>query len=165
MSGYCGYSMSNNAVDAYRCGEMPLSKWLKTDLIDAIEDAIEDKTDIAKFKKLTVKQLKEYLLYESSWHHTSKMYNETSFYSIDEDSIDRFLKGELVITNEKSKEPKKQKEMIEIEYPVWGGTKKHPKIVGYETMTGEIKGDWCVSSLGRKKLSGNWIKVIKQWNI
>lgn len=60
MSGYCGYSMSNNAVDAYRCGEMPLSKWLKTDLIDAIEDVIENKTDIAKFKKLTVKQLKEY---------------------------------------------------------------------------------------------------------
>lgn len=92
------------------------------------------------------------------------MYNETSFYSIDEDNIDRFLKGELVITNEKVK-VSKQKEMIEIQYPIWGGTKRHPKIVGYETMTGEIKGDWCVSSLGRKKLSGNWIKVIKQWNV
>ena len=55
--------------------------------------------------------------------------------------------------------------MIEIEYPVWGGTKRHPKIVGYETMTGEIKGDWCISSTGRKKLSGNWIKVIKKWNV
>lgn len=93
MSGYCGFSMSNNAVDVYRCGEMPLSKWLKTDLINAIEDVIEDKADIAKFKKLTVKQLKEYFLYESSWHHTSKMYNETSFYSIDEDNIDRFFSG------------------------------------------------------------------------
>ena len=164
MSGYCGYSMSNNAVDAYRCGEKPLSKWLKTDLIDAIEDVIEDKTDIAKFKKLTVKQLKSHFLCKTSWHHTSKMYNETSFYSIDEDNIDRFLKGELVITNEKVK-ASEQKEMIEIEYPVWGGTKRHPKIVGYETMTGEIKGDWCVSTTGRKKLSGNWIKVIKQWNV
>ena len=123
MSGYCGYSMSNNAVSAYRCGEMPLSKWLKSDLIDAIEDVIEDKADIAKFKKLTVKQLKEYFLYESSWHHTSKMYNKTSFYSIDEDNIDRFLKGELVITNEKVKSPK-QKEMIEIQYPIWGWNKK-----------------------------------------
>lgn len=164
MSGYCGYSMSNNAVSAYRCGEKPLSKWLKADLIDSIEDVIENKADISKFKKLTVKQLKEYFLYESSWHHTSKMYNETSFYSIDEDNIDRFLAGELVITNEKVK-VSEQKEMIEIEYPVWGGTKKHPKIVGYETMTGEIKGDWCVSDTGRKKLSGNWIKVIRKWNI
>ena len=164
MSGYYGYSMSNNAVDAYRFGEKPLSKWLKADLIDSIEDVLENKTDISKFKKLTVKQLKEYFLYESSWHHTSKMYNETSFYSIDEDNIDRFLAGELVITKEKVK-VLEQKEMIEIEYPVWGGTKKHPKIVGYETMTGEIKGDWCVSTTGRKKLSGNWIKVIRKWNI
>lgn len=74
------------------------------------------------------------------------------------------MEGELVIENEKTKTPK-QKEMIEIQYPIWGGTKRHPKIVGYETMTGEIKGDWCVSSLGRKKLSSNWIKVIKQWNV
>ena len=88
MSGYCGYSMSNNAVDAYRCGEKPFSKWLKTDLIDAIEDAIEDKTDIAKFKKLTVKQLKSHFLCKTSWHHTYKMYNVTDFYSIDEDNID-----------------------------------------------------------------------------
>lgn len=164
MSGYCGCSMSNNAVSAYRCGEKPLSKWLKTDLIDSIEDVLENKADISKFKKLTVKQLKEYFLYESSWHHTSKMYNETSFYSIDEDNIDRFLAGELVITNEKVEAPT-QKEMIEIQYPVWGGTKKHPKIVDYETMIGEVKGDWCVSDSGRKKLSGNWVKVIKKWSI
>lgn len=51
MAGYCGYSMSNNAVSAYRCGEMPLSKWLKSDLIDSIEDVLENKTDISKFKK------------------------------------------------------------------------------------------------------------------
>lgn len=164
MAGYCGYSMSNNAVSAYRCGEMPLSKWLKSNLIDAIEDVLEDKTNITKFKRLTVKQLKEYFLYKSSWHHTSKMYNTTDFYSVDEDNIDRFLEGELVIENEIAKTPK-QKAMIEIQYPVWGGTKRHPRIVDYETMTGEIKGDWCVSATGRKKLSGNWIKVIKQWNI
>lgn len=85
MSGYFGYSMSNNAVDAYRCGEMPLSKWLKTDLINGIEDVLENKADISKFRKLTVKQLKKYFLFENSWHHTSKMYNETSFYSIDDD--------------------------------------------------------------------------------
>lgn len=61
MSGYCGFSMSNNAVSAYRCGEMPLSKWLKSDLIDAIEDVIEDKADIAKFKKTNCKTIKRIL--------------------------------------------------------------------------------------------------------
>ena len=164
MSGYRGYSMSNNAFEAYLNDEMPLSKWLKTNLIEAIEDVLEDKANIVKFKKLTVKQLKKHFLTRTSWHHTSKMYNETDFYSIDENNVDRFLASDLVITNEKVEAPT-QKEMIEIQYPVWGGTKKHPKIVDYETMIGEVKGDWCVSDSGKKKLSGNWIKVIKKWSV
>jgi hypothetical protein len=32
-------------------------------------------------------------------------------------------------------------------------------------MIGEVKGDWCVSDSGKKKLSGNWIKVIKKWSV
>ena len=32
-SGYSGYSMSNNAVNAYENGEMPLSKWTKDCLL------------------------------------------------------------------------------------------------------------------------------------
>ena len=41
MAGYCGYSMSNNAVDAYNDGEKPLSKWTKRAIIEAIEEAVE----------------------------------------------------------------------------------------------------------------------------
>ena len=62
MSGYRGYSMSNNAFEAYLNDEMPLSRWLKTNLIEAIEDVLEDKANIVKFKKLTVKQLKKHFL-------------------------------------------------------------------------------------------------------
>lgn len=36
MSGYSGYSMSNNAVDAYESGEKPRSKWTKKVLLSAI---------------------------------------------------------------------------------------------------------------------------------
>lgn len=92
------------------------------------------------------------------------MYNETDFYGIDDYNVELFLKGELEITAEKVEAPA-QKEMVEIQYPVWGGTKKHPKIIDYETMIGEVKGDWCVSESGKKKLSGNWIKVIKKWSV
>ena len=35
-SGYSGYSMSNRAVEAYSCGEMPLSKWTKKAIINRI---------------------------------------------------------------------------------------------------------------------------------
>ena len=33
MAGYFGYSMSNNAVDAYENGEMPISKWDKATIM------------------------------------------------------------------------------------------------------------------------------------
>lgn len=36
MAGYYGYSMSNNAVEAYKSGEKPYSKWKKADIIQAI---------------------------------------------------------------------------------------------------------------------------------
>lgn len=38
MAGYSGWSMSNNAVDAYSNGEKPLSKWTKADIFDTIEE-------------------------------------------------------------------------------------------------------------------------------
>lgn len=33
MAGYYGYSMSNNAVEAYENGEMPISKWTKKEIV------------------------------------------------------------------------------------------------------------------------------------
>lgn len=42
MSGYCGYSMSNNAVEAYRSGEKPKSKWTKREIIEEIKRQIEE---------------------------------------------------------------------------------------------------------------------------
>ena len=66
MAGYFGYSMSNNARAAYADGEMPLSKWTKTTIINKIEDSLEDKTDIEQFKKTNCKTIKEQLL-ELCW--------------------------------------------------------------------------------------------------
>ena len=80
MSGYYGYSMSNNAVEAYENGERPLSKWRKSDILEAISvSEIELKCSISKLQKLPVKVLKEVCLTYSSWHHTSNHYNQTNF--------------------------------------------------------------------------------------
>lgn len=54
-NGYRGYSMSNNAVDAYNDGEMPLSKWTKRELLDAIE-AENNKINVSK---LTSEELRD----------------------------------------------------------------------------------------------------------
>lgn len=96
MAGYFGYSMSNNAVEAYENGSKPFSKWTKADIFELIEDEnLELNCSIDKLKKVPVKILKEICLKYSSWHHTSNHYNKTDFYSIDYDSIENLTDEKL----------------------------------------------------------------------
>lgn len=83
-SGYCGYSMSNRAVEAYESGEKPISQWSKYDLLCGIKaQGFNDPL----LEKLRVSELKQLFLTRSSWHHTSKMFNRTDFYSVDVDGV------------------------------------------------------------------------------
>lgn len=67
MAGYCGYSMSNNAVDAYNNGEKPISKWKKQDILSGIQELdIDLKCDFAKLQKAPAKVLKDLCLLLSS---------------------------------------------------------------------------------------------------
>ena len=79
MAGYRGFSMSNNAVDAYNSGEKPFSKW-------------------------TI--------------------------------------GEITVQ-------------------VWGGTRKHPKIIGYDTQKGIVKGDFLYFDGGRYKITAHKVVSFK----
>lgn len=85
--------MSNNAVDAYNSGEKPFSKWTKSEILNEIE-SLNVKT-FELFKKMKVKTLKNNFLYKSSWHHSSKFYNEVDFYSVDIDKIESVSEKEL----------------------------------------------------------------------
>ena len=73
--GYCGISMSNNAVDAYSEGKMPLSKWRKKDILARLkrQHASEDFMKVAEKTSLPV--LKKILLEYTEYHHTSLRYN------------------------------------------------------------------------------------------
>lgn len=110
--------MSNNAVSAYENGEMPLSKWTKDKLMSALEaEATEEVYNILKV--LPVSVLKEEVLEKSSWHHTSKYFNETQFYSIRYDiefvtveDAKRFVDSYLAYKQE-CKEYQKQKKQIQ----------------------------------------------------
>lgn len=136
MAGYKRYSMSNGAVDAYRNGEMPMSKWSKAEIMNAIGD----KADLCK--KLTLSELRSLFLTESSWHHTSLMYNKTYFYSIDEDVV-MDLTEEQVTNIIESREKTERKVVNKIVptyiiaiviYSEWEGTRKHPRKVYYNTV-------------------------------
>lgn len=89
-SGYVGWSMSRRAAEAYEDGEMPKSKWTKKAMVAAIQsycDEFDMLFDPDLLKGMHKDEVFERFFYESSWHHTSKFFNETDFYKLDEDAV------------------------------------------------------------------------------
>ena len=99
MSGYYGYSMSNNACLAYEENKMPISKWTKKKIFEVIEESLQDEfysemyeiseDVIEAMRKMPLRLLKKHILESREWHHTSKFYNQTDFYEINFDYIQR----------------------------------------------------------------------------
>ncbi|QJC21992.1 hypothetical protein [Arcanobacterium buesumense] len=72
MAGYNGYSKSNNAIAAEEAGLVTLSKITKTWLT---ENGIEESVKFVKYL------IKLGIIVADEWHHTSKFYNQTNYYS------------------------------------------------------------------------------------
>ena len=172
MAGYNGYSMSNNAVEAYENGEKPLSRWTKAEILEAIEDAISEgeltlNCTMDKLKKTPLKVLKKLCLCYSSWHHTSNHYNITDFYSLNIDRIEELIDEELeeAIADSKAEKEVKQEPAEErwmCAFLEWSGTRKHPKAKEI-IEEGTVRGDWFIRSNGRKKkTSANGFRYIKR---
>lgn len=169
MAGYNGFSMSNNAVAVYECGEKPLSKWTKADIIEAIEDAVKEdelvlKCSIGKLKRTPVGVLKELCLSYSSWHHTSNHYNKTDFYSLDIDSIEELTDERIdkFVKNKSAKKEEITEEKWKCAFLEWGGTRKHPKATEIIEV-GIIKGDWFYRADGnKKKTTANGFRLIEK---
>lgn len=89
ISGYVGWSMSRNAVAAYEDGEMPKSRWTKAAMVEAIR-ACCDENDLVydpSVERMTKTELFDRFFRWSSWHHTSKFFNETDFFSVDDEAV------------------------------------------------------------------------------
>jgi hypothetical protein len=173
MAGYYGYSMSNNAINAYRAGEKPLSKWRKSDILEAIQSAVSDcevtvKCDVSQLSKVTVSVLKSELLYNSSWHHTSEYYNETEFYSLDTDKLEELTAeaiAEMIANGKKEKIKNKEvpiSEKWECSFLEWSGSRNYPKATEY-TEIGTVIGKWFYRANGSKKnTTANGFKFIRK---
>ncbi len=103
QKGYLGSSMSVRAAEAYEQGEMPISRWTKTAIIQAVKDYCFDfdlayDPDIEKKTKADL--VKEFLEYKS-WHHSSRTAREVEFFGLNEDAVCR------------SFEPMSQEQVIE----------------------------------------------------
>ena len=170
MSGYYGYSMSNNAVEAYENGERPLSKWRKSDILEAISvSEIELKCSISKLQKLPVKVLKEECLTYSSWHHTSNHYNQTNFYTLDEKYIESLTDEKIDKLLAECKSEEREKEPVEERWKCafleWSGSRKHPKATEL-VEEGIVKGQWFFRKDGsKKKTSANGFRFIEKVSV
>lgn len=183
MAGYCGWSMSNNAVDAYDNGEMPISKWSKDRIISRINrevrnNEIELNCSLSELRKVPLEVLKQYCLRYSSWHHTGKYYQTTDFYSLDIDSIEELTDQKLKeLASDYKEERRRLKERkaeeteeneVETEekweccFPEWTGTRNHPKKKMIREI-GIIKGKWFYRPNGHKKrISAEEFRKIRQ---
>lgn len=154
-SGYSGWSMSCNAVNAYRGGEKPASKWTKAEMLAALREAASDlevelPENVGKLKKDI---LFAHLFERSSWHHTSVHCNETDFYSVDreavesltDEQVERWLAEDKEGREKRSAEAAKeavQPEYVKVGFIEWvgaGGYKRAVEQYGW----GELRGGWC----------------------
>ena len=103
MAGYFEFSKSNNAIAAEEDGRYPA-------------------TQLAKRLGVTTQAIKA-TLEPCEWHHTSKMYNKTDYYDMEE-AIDR-------IDELKAFRPAKASEIVHenctVHFVEWSGTQRRPK--------------------------------------
>lgn len=165
MAGYSGYSMSNNAVAAYENGEKPLSNWTKKAILEILES--EGLSNLQDLKKMSAKLLKEVCLVRTSWHHTSKMYNKTDFYSVDSARVRNLSKAEIerLIAQDREYKPKEEVGIkCRCRFLEWSGTRKHPKATEIEEI-GMIKGNWFYRADGsKKKTDAKGFKILEKFS-
>ncbi len=162
--GYVGTQMSERALAAHNNGEKPLSQWSKEDLLDCLPSAISEQA-----KKLTLKELRFELLYNSGWHHTGNCFNHTDFYAIDESAIEELTAekiAEIIASRPKRERKVKEKPLFvtaKIKYTEWEGRFRnyrrpveHIAIVQFMSDAKQVK----VDSWTTKRLSS--VEILKK---
>lgn len=171
-SGYVGWSMSENAANAYYWGEKPLSKWTKAKLIKAVvEFEAWSEEDL---KCYTASALRRFFLYKSSWHHTSKVFNETDFYAVNEDraseKTDELVEHlNRVAQNDKEEREERKAELAArqlvkgvITFDKWEGSRNYGKFVRYEKPCIIVE-NWAYTLDGKKDIYGNHVVKVEEF--
>lgn len=166
MAGYdYGRWKSNNAVFAENCGKFPLSKIRASMLTDyEIKFTLEEAKILAKIGEWE----------PSEWHHTSKMFNETNYYSLDalwELSNDRYDEMKEKIKNFKQCADGGHTNvvygLIEItEFEKEKRGRRHVWVPYVHTQLAVLKwnkgSDWCTYNGKRKKRTN--VRILKEYS-
>lgn len=177
-SGYIGYSRSVRSQKAIEDYELPLSLINKSIIESFLNEYEEEfpKNELSFLQKLTVKKwnfiAKEHTE-RSSWHHTSNYFNKTNHYdllTVAKKAIE--LKEEIDILYKENQTVKVDYSFGVMQVQIWGGSRKHPKLIGYEIVAGVIIGDWLYfkeshnkhALISRYKASANKVNWINEFD-
>lgn len=149
QNGYSGSSMSRRGVRAYESGEKPLSRWTKSDILEAYPEDVAE-----RLKAFSLPTLKAYCLERSSMHHTSKFANKTDFYEVIEPEDLDIKNIQEVKPDPKAKEQEEKTRyhgfFLEKEYHPYSRWNRYKETkVSFKNAT--KKGDWLVLESGKKK--------------
>ena len=169
--GYIGYSRSVNAAEAMEEFRFPLSQFNRNN-IDEFLDEFELVEETPEIKKISVKKwayIAKNIVKTFEWHHTSKYYNCTDFYSLSD--VYDYIRDHIEEVKALNIEPQKAQdfEYAFCKIPTWGGSLRSPKLLGFYKREGVIIGQWfyfndtdgydrpCIS---KKKLTANAFEVL-----
>ncbi|MFA5387838.1 MAG: hypothetical protein WC322_05670 [Candidatus Paceibacterota bacterium] len=144
MSGYAGFSKSNNAVDAEEAGLLTL-------------------TATAKQLKVSTEAVRS-ILSPSEWHHSSKYYNKVDYYDLDE--IDAETLAALKAYKPAAKVSREYR--ADVKWIEWTGTRNHPRAIEHtaENILVTEKGQFYTfhTEAGdvRKKIDSSGTSVAKE---
>lgn len=171
MSGYCNFSMSNNAVAAYEDGKRPRSKWDKGSLISVLSEIYDGET-MAEIKKFSTEVLRRVFLQRTEWHHTSSYYNETDFCEVYDGfksyyalNLCTSVKKDIACERDEKKHSSKCSFMALCKYLEWEGTRKHPKAIekeGYCWLDSASK--WAYFDGFKKSTSARGFFIVKTFD-
>ena len=147
--GYIGQSRSVNSAVAISDYELPIALISKSVIDEFISE--NEEFESVKGYPVAVWKFEASRIPATSWHHTGSYYARTNHYSLDFIAQALQEEGPAIVSAYKEwKESKKKAEEDEpkrfaiLTAQVWGGTKKHPKLLDPETIAGEVKGDWVI---------------------
>lgn len=167
--GYINYSMSERAAQAYESGLKPLSKWTKSEIIEnVVEFGAWSEGELKKYPKAI---LVECFLVYAEWHHTGKLYNETMFWGINEDTASvhatEMIEGRFRLYKEslvarKRITPKETVTKAYIEFEQWEGSRKYGSFVKHAEYA-LLAGGNAYLLHGFKKMTGSHILWVKKF--
>lgn len=181
-SGYVGGSRSVRSQEAVDSYEVPITMVTKSLIEDFLNDYEEDfsKDDLDYLEKVSVQKWKyvaKMRVSASSWHHTSSYFNRTNHYDLlaiaeklleTKDTLDADFKA----YQESQKKTDSNVKYGVMKVQVWGGSRKRPKLEGYEVVTGIIVGDWLYhrtnhsvyGEISKLKTSANKVEWLKKYD-